>query len=110
VTETKSRIVSFRLSAAEFADAEQVSRAHGYRSLSLFARTAITAFLSAPTDAGPHKNEINELRERIDVMATELYRISEQIRASHSSSQVAVHHDSVLTNIAVSGQTHGASH
>ena len=87
--EPKSRIVSFRLSATEFAEAEQVSRAHGYGSLSLFARSAVTAFLSAPTDAGPHTNEIRELRERIDVMATELYRISEEIRGTHSSSQVA---------------------
>ena len=87
--EPKCRIVSFRLSASEFAEAEQISRAHGYRSLSVFARSAITAFLSTPTEAGPHKIEINELRERIDVMAAELVRISEQIRGSQTSSQAA---------------------
>ncbi len=90
--EPKCRIVSFRLSASEFAEAEQICRAHGYRSLSLFARSAVVAFLTTHADAGTHKTEINELRERIDVMAAELLRISEQVRGahlSHSSSQAA---------------------
>ena len=83
--EPKCRIVSFRLSASEFAEAEQVCHAHGYRSLSLFARSAVVAFLSTHSDAGTHNTEINELRQRIDVMAAELLRISEQIRGVHSS-------------------------
>ena len=88
--EPRCRIVSFRLSASEFAEAEQICRAHGYRSLSLFARSAIVAFLSTASDPGMQKTEINELRERIDLMAVELLRISEQIRAGNSSRAAGV--------------------
>ena len=88
--EPRCRIVSFRLSASEFAEAEQICRAHGYRSLSLFARSAIVAFLSTASDPGMQKTEINELRERIDLMAVELLRISEQIRAGNASRAAGV--------------------
>ncbi len=80
--------MSFRLSASEFAEAEQVCRAHGYRSLSLFARSAIVAFLSVAPEAGSQESEINELRQRIDIMADELRRISEQVRNGHHSQAV----------------------
>lgn len=87
--ELKCKIVSFRLSASEYSEAEQVCRAHGYSSLSLFARSAIMAFLSSPTNARTHESEINELRERIDVIAAEVLRISEQIRNEHARAGAA---------------------
>ena len=86
--ETKCRIVSFRLSESEYTEAEAVYRAHGYRSLSLFARSAILAFLSTTDDVRGHEVEINQLRERIDIMAAELLRISEQIRSANDNELV----------------------
>jgi hypothetical protein len=74
--EQRSRTVSFRLSPSEYADAVQICCAHGYRSLSLFARSALLAFSADATYSQAHNSEIKELRERIDIIAAELLRIS----------------------------------
>ena len=79
--DSKAKIVSFRLSESEFAEIENVSRANGYRSLSLFARSAILAFGSSAENSPSHRTEVSELRQRIDIMAAELTRLSTCVRA-----------------------------
>jgi len=74
--EPKSKMVSFRLSHREYAQAEEACRAHGYRSISLYARYAILAFHNTAARSGAYEEHISELRERIDTMAEELMRIS----------------------------------
>ena len=74
--ESKSKMVSFRLSPVEYSDVEEACRAHGYRSISLFARCAILAFRSEADNAKDSETQISELRERIDTMAAELIRLS----------------------------------
>lgn len=80
-------MLSFRLSATEFDAAEQVCRAHGYRSLSLFARCAILAYTSAPHQNKPYDQKIDELAERVDLIAAELVRISVYVRKISGSDE-----------------------
>lgn len=77
--EPKSRMVSFRLSASEYAEAEEACRAYGYRSIALYARCAILAFHSTATRSDAYEEQIRQLRERIDTMATELIRLSAHV-------------------------------
>jgi len=77
--EPKSKMVSFRLSPREYAEAEEACRAHGYRSISLYGRYAILAFNNTAPRSGAYEEQIAELRERIDTMAAELIRLSEHV-------------------------------
>ena len=79
--ESKSRMVSFRLSETEYAGIEEASRAHGYRSISLFARCAILAYHSASPQSN-YEEQLSELRERMETMAAELIRISAHVRVA----------------------------
>ena len=77
--EPKSRMVSFRLSASEYAQAEEACRAYGYRSIALYARSAILAFHSTASRSDAYENQIRQLRERVDTMASELVRLSAHV-------------------------------
>ena len=80
VSNPKCRMVSFRLSAAEYSSAEEVCRAQGYRSLSLFARSAIMAFIPNGQNNGHSPTlSLQELRDRVEFLAAELQRLSECI-------------------------------
>jgi hypothetical protein len=85
----KSKMVSFRLSPDEYTKAEETSRAHGYRSISLFARCAVLAFQSTSAGADAYEQQIRELRDRIDTMAEELVRLSAQLRGSNADEAVS---------------------
>jgi len=74
VTDPRYKLLSVRLSAVEFAEAEEVSLKHGYRSLSAFARSAILAFILTPNSATEQ-----DLRRRIDQLSAELQRLSERL-------------------------------
>jgi len=77
----KRRMVSFRLSAAEYAQAESVSRSREFRSLSLFARASLLEAISTHNGTGgldPASKE--DLRQRVDFLAAELRRVSEYVR------------------------------
>lgn len=76
-------MVSFRLSATEYAEVEGICRAHGYRSVSLFARCAILASVARNDQQDAYESRINNLTERVETMAAELIRISAHVR--HSS-------------------------
>jgi hypothetical protein len=87
--EPKSRMVSFRLSASEYAEAEAACRAHGYRSISLYARYAFLAFHSNAPRSDAYEKQIADLRERIDTMAAEMIRLSSSLRGKEEKSEVA---------------------
>jgi hypothetical protein len=85
--DTKDKTVSFRLSAGEYADAEDACRAYGYRSISFFARCATLAFHSTKSHPDAYEAQIRELRERVDTMAAELLRLAAQVRNGNAREQ-----------------------
>ena len=89
IPDPKRRMVSFRLSDAEYTIAETVSRAQGYRSLSLFARSAMLAFLPGAAGNGAERRDptVAELRERVDRLAAELQRLSESYATLQTTHQ-----------------------
>ena len=82
VTDPRSKLVTFRLSPAEYAEVEHVSRAQGYRSLSSFARSAALAFTLAPKSTDGQDNSGQDLRLRVEWLAAELKRLSERFGAN----------------------------
>jgi hypothetical protein len=78
VTDPRCKLVTFRLSAAEYAEVEHVSRAQGYRSLSSFARSAALAFTLAPKSTDGPDGADQDLRLRVERLAAELKRLSER--------------------------------
>jgi hypothetical protein len=85
--DAKYKMVSFRLSAGEYADAEQACRAYGYRSVSFFARCATLAFHTTASHSEAYEAQIRELRERVDTMAAELLRLAAQVRNGNAREQ-----------------------
>jgi hypothetical protein len=79
-THDKCRMVSFRLSAGEYAETLELCRSRGYSNMSRFALYALRSFLSVPMSDGP-RSETNELRRRIDELAVELRRLSDSVHA-----------------------------
>jgi len=77
VIDPRSKMVSFRLSAAEYAEVEDLSRAQGHRSLSSFARSAVLAFTPAPNFAGDQDGAAHDLRLRVERLAAEVKRLSD---------------------------------
>ena len=84
----KSKMVSFRLSAGEYAEAEEACRAYGYRSIAFYARCATLAFHSTASRSGAYEEQIRELRERLDTMAAEMLRLSAQVRNGNAREPV----------------------
>lgn len=78
-------MVSVRLSAAEYAEIEEVSRANDYRSLSSFARTAILAFI--PTLRPPGDETSRDLQLRVEQLTIELKLLSERLGSIIDSSR-----------------------
>jgi hypothetical protein len=74
----KRRIISFRLSDEEYWAVEEVSRKHGFQSISLFARSATLTCHSTEPIYSPLDVELNKLWRRIETLTAAL----EQIAAS----------------------------
>ena len=89
VIDPKCKMVSCRLSEVEYADAEAVSRAMGYRSLSSFARAAILAFTPRRMFAGDQVSAEQDLRLRVERLAAELKRFSERLGTTGDASTAA---------------------
>jgi hypothetical protein len=85
VIDPRSKLVTFRLSPAEYAEVEHVSRAQGYRSLSSFARAAALAFTLGPKSTNGQDSPDQELRLRVERMAAELKRLSERFGSNSVS-------------------------
>jgi hypothetical protein len=93
--DTKSKMISFRLSGAEYADAQEACRAYGYRSIAFYARYATLAFHAA-SRSDACEAQIRELRERLDTMAAELVRLSAQVRNGNARKEAG---DGVMPSV-----------
>jgi hypothetical protein len=76
VLDRKSRMVSFRLSSGEYDAAVNTCRTQGFRSMSLYARSALLAFESSPNACVPHQAEITEIRRRLEFLSTEIQKLA----------------------------------
>jgi hypothetical protein len=76
VLNRKSRMVSFRLSSGEYDAAVNTCRTQGFRSMSLYARSALLAFESSPNARIPHEAEIIEIRRRLEFLSSEIQKIA----------------------------------
>jgi hypothetical protein len=76
VLDRKSRMVSFRLSSAEYQAAVNTCRTQGFRSMSLYARSALLAFESSPNACIPRDAEMTEIRLRLEFLTSEIQRIA----------------------------------
>jgi hypothetical protein len=69
-------MVSFRLSSAEYLAAINTCQAQGFRSMSLYARSALLAFESSPDSCIPRDAEITEIRLRLEFLTLQIQRIA----------------------------------
>jgi hypothetical protein len=76
VLDRKSKMVSFRLSSAEYQAAVSTCRTQGFRSMSLYARSALLAFESSPSACIPRDAEMTEIRRRLEFLTSEIQRIA----------------------------------
>lgn len=76
----RHRILSCRLSAAEYAEAEAASSAKGYRSLSSFARSAVLAHMEQAKSVNGTNVAEHDLPLLVRQLAAELKRLSEHLR------------------------------
>jgi hypothetical protein len=77
----KYRMVSFRVSSSEYARAYEICKANRYRSLSLFAKSALLAFSPSPAP-DPYEPQIRQLQDRIESLTLELTRVLKHIHLS----------------------------
>lgn len=76
VLDRKSRMVSFRLSSTEYEAAVNTCRTQGFRSMSLYARSALLAFESSPDPYIPRDAEMIEIRRRLEFLTSEIQKIA----------------------------------
>ena len=74
----KSKVVSFRLSDEEYRTVDDVTRKHGFPSVSVFARSATLKSDSEPVKT-PLDIEINRLFRRIEVLTSAIEQITSQL-------------------------------
>jgi hypothetical protein len=78
VADPKSKILSFRLSNAEYDAIEKASHLHGFRSMALFARSAVLAF--QPTaNTSPLEVNVVQLWGRLQVLASEVENLAARL-------------------------------
>jgi hypothetical protein len=73
---SKAKMVSFRLSSAEYEAALASCRAHGFRSMSLLARSAFLAFSPEQHSQISYENELTDIRRRLESVTVELNRLT----------------------------------
>jgi hypothetical protein len=96
-------MLSFRLSRAEYEQAEEASRLQGFRSVALFARSAVLA--STGRDSGSYASQISELYRKVKHLETELNFVSESfttlgrsIHLLHGGPQASVDEGKAVRN------------
>jgi len=67
-------MVSFRLSLAEYQAAENKCRTRGFRSMSLYARSALLEF-AASNSCVPPDHELTDIRLRLESLTLEVQRL-----------------------------------
>lgn len=75
--EAKSMMLSFRLSRREYERAEEASRLQGYRSVALFARSAVLA--STDRESVSYDSQISELYRKVKTLEMDLSFVSESV-------------------------------
>jgi len=75
----RTKMVSFRLSSAEFQRFQNLCAVHGARNVSDLTRKAVHRFLSATGEADPLSAEIQDLRDQVRSISLELERLAQRI-------------------------------
>lgn len=75
----KCKIVSFRLSDAEYEAVEAESRLHGFSSVSVFARSATLTCHSSESIHSGLKIDINRLWHRLEMLTATFERTAKQL-------------------------------
>ena len=89
--ESRSRMISFRLTAEEYDRFRELCYSNGIRSVSEMARTAINTMLSKP-DRGPQgtlETRVSELESRVHLLSVEIKKLS-QHSSPNLNSEAAV--------------------
>ena len=77
----RSKMVSFRLSPAEYSRFRQVCAANGLRNISDLARAAMTMVASQELEIDPLSEQVREIRMQVQSINMELERISTAMEA-----------------------------
>ena len=77
----RSKMVSFRLSPAEYTNFRRVCAAKGVRSISDLARVAMTMVASQEVEIDPLCDQVHEIRMQVQSLTLELDRISNVVEA-----------------------------
>jgi hypothetical protein len=72
----KTKMVSFRLSSAEYEAALATCQAYGFKNMSRLARSAFLAFSPGQTSQGTYENELADIRQRVEYLTDELNRLA----------------------------------
>ena len=78
-------MVSFRLSAEEYAKFRTICEARGIRSISDLARTAVYRLAASKDHPDPLWDEVGALRTQIMYLADELERVAKVLEARQTS-------------------------
>jgi hypothetical protein len=80
MTERKSKMVSFRLSPEEYRQLRDACSAHGVRSVSELARSAMQGLISNHGSAIPLHLQLQHLRDRVTLLSCEIDRLSHELQ------------------------------
>lgn len=89
--ESRSRMISFRLTAEEYDRFRELCYSNGIRSVSEMARTAINMMLSKP-DRAPQEaleTRISEIESRLHLLSLEIKKLS-QHSSPNLNSEIAI--------------------
>jgi hypothetical protein len=73
---SKTKMVSFRLSPTEYEAALATCRAHGFKNMSRLARSAFLAFSPGQNSQANYGNELADIRQRVQYLTDELNRLA----------------------------------
>ncbi len=79
----KSKMVSFRLSPEEYRQLRDACITQGIRSVSELARTAMQGLMVSTGEAVPLHLQIQELRNRVTVLAEQIDHLARQVEPQH---------------------------
>ena len=85
----RTKMVSFRLSNAEFQKFQNLCGACGARNVSDLTRKAVQKFLSAQQDTDPLWYEFQELRDQVRSISGELDRLAKLIGSRDAAARTA---------------------
>lgn len=85
----RSKMVSFRLSPAEYSQFRQVCAANGLRNISDLARAAMTMVASQDLEIDPLCDQVREIRMQVQSLTMQLDRISMAVEARRAARATA---------------------